>query len=152
TLLISGELKFNSGKKLSLACSSVLKVLAGGKLTPGSGGGNSNYITLCGSDVWTAGDGGFTGGSGGFVLSGSCHFNGSGQMTGVGCGVALPVDLVWFSVENDQADVKVSWLVASEINNDHFVVEKSTDHVNYYTIATIAGAGNSTTAKVYEYI
>ena len=41
---------------------------------------------------------------------------------------------------------------ASEINNDYFTVEKSTDAENYAAIATLKGAGNSNINHTYSYV
>ena len=56
----------------------------------------------------------------------------------------LPVELISFEAEvNDEGNVELKWTTASEINNDHFVVERSKDGQSFEPIATVTGAGNS---------
>ena len=63
----------------------------------------------------------------------------------------LPVELVSFTAKKSEKVVKCDWETASEINNDFFTVERSEDGSNFTPIATIKGAGNSTSNKSYHY-
>jgi len=63
----------------------------------------------------------------------------------------LPVQLISFEGELVDDKVIVSWQTASEINNDKFILEKSFDCKNWFTIAEIDGAGNSTNFLKYSY-
>lgn len=58
--------------------------------------------------------------------------------------VALPIELLTFDVKPYNNNVKLNWKTASEINNDYFLVERSTDGNTFKTIAKVDGAGNST--------
>ena len=62
----------------------------------------------------------------------------------------VAVELLSFSgsVEND-GDL-LRWVTASEFNNDFFTLEHSVDGINYAVIATLEGAGTSTTANTYS--
>lgn len=62
---------------------------------------------------------------------------------GVVCG-PLPVELVYFEtrLENEN-EIKIDWATATEINNDYFTIERSTDVQNWDLITTVDGAGNS---------
>lgn len=65
--------------------------------------------------------------------------------------VPLPVELLYFNAEvNEQKKVDVSWATASELKNDHFVVQRSKDALNWETLTEQAGAGNSNILKYYE--
>ncbi len=64
----------------------------------------------------------------------------------------LPVELIDFNVELIDNSVEVTWSTATEINNDFFTVEKSSDAVNYDVLDEVAGAGNSSTVQNYSYI
>ena len=64
----------------------------------------------------------------------------------------LPVQLVSFEGELVDDKVIVSWQTASEINNDKFILEKSFDCKNWFTIAEIEGAGNSTNVLNYSFV
>jgi hypothetical protein len=71
----------------------------------------------------------------------------------LGAMAAVPVEFYDFYLKAKGEDaVMLNWSTASEINNKHFLVERSIDGINYQTIATVAGAGNSTTVKSYSYL
>lgn len=55
----------------------------------------------------------------------------------------LPVELLSFRAYRNGAVNKIEWETASEINSDYFVVEKSTDAINYTQQAKIQNAHNS---------
>ena len=63
----------------------------------------------------------------------------------------LPVSLLNFDTDCENGLVVLNWSTASEINNDYFVIEKSTDAINFLPIATIQGNGNSNTLISYSY-
>ena len=63
----------------------------------------------------------------------------------------LPIELVHFSVKKmHRGQVQLSWQTASEINNDFFTVERSSDGINWEEITTVDGAGNSTSTLTYS--
>jgi len=66
---------------------------------------------------------------------------------------ALPVTLVDFTA-NKQADktVLVKWSTASEINNSHFIVEHSTDAINFTQVDVVKGSGNTFTTTNYSFV
>lgn len=64
----------------------------------------------------------------------------------------LPVELVSFTGDCSGKGVELQWQTATETNNHYFVLERSADAVVYDTIASIEGAGNSTTPITYNYI
>ena len=66
-------------------------------------------------------------------------FGGAGDQT-----VALPIELLSFDAKKYQNNVKVNWKTASEINNDYFTVERSSDGENFDSVSEVDGAGNST--------
>ncbi|MFN8164583.1 MAG: hypothetical protein U0X76_00020 [Bacteroidia bacterium] len=63
----------------------------------------------------------------------------------------LPVELISFSGKNNHGKNDLSWTTASEINNDHFDVERSRDAINFETIGRVIGNGNSTTIIDYAF-
>lgn len=63
----------------------------------------------------------------------------------------LPVTLLNFEVDCENGFTVLNWSTASEINNDYFVIEKSTDAINFSPIATVQGNGNSNTVLSYTY-
>lgn len=66
-------------------------------------------------------------------------------------GGALPIELLSFDAQADEQQVNLSWSTATERDNDFFTIEKTTDGINYVTVAEVKGAGNSTTKKDYTY-
>jgi len=72
-----------------------------------------------------------------------------------GCSI-LPIELMYFDGENVGNHNLLNWSSASEINNDYYTIEVSTDGYNWNTIKTVNGKGNSTseshyTVRDYEY-
>ncbi|ANQ51404.2 hypothetical protein MY04_4060 [Flammeovirga sp. MY04] len=63
----------------------------------------------------------------------------------------LPVELTYFNVVSKNGEVMTYWETASEINNSHFMLERSTDGRNYKVLYDkIHGAGNSNVSINYE--
>ena len=65
--------------------------------------------------------------------------------------VGLPIELLSFNVDKNERYNHLTWVTASEDNNDYFNLEKTIDGVYYNNIARINGAGNSNTQLNYEY-
>ena len=65
---------------------------------------------------------------------------------------ALPIELISFKAKREYSDVIVSWVTATEINTDYFIVERSADGNIYETVTTVQGAGNSNSNKYYSII
>jgi hypothetical protein len=65
----------------------------------------------------------------------------------------LPVELTSFDAAAMNEAVHLNWVTASETNNDHFVVYRSTSQTGEFTqIATVSGAGASASESKYDYI
>lgn len=64
----------------------------------------------------------------------------------------LPITLISFGATPNTNNVKLNWTTATEENNNYFTIERSTDSKNFYPIAEIKGAGNSTNAKQYSFV
>ncbi|MFA7272236.1 MAG: T9SS type A sorting domain-containing protein [Crocinitomicaceae bacterium] len=77
----------------------------------------------------------------------NCYFSISGwTATGV-----LPIKLIEFTGVADTRMNRLKWRTASEINSDVIVVQKSEDGINFTTIGSVKGAGNSTTGNTYSF-
>ncbi len=63
----------------------------------------------------------------------------------------LPVELSSFEAVVGDGEVTLRWTTASESDNDHFEVQRSTQTNHWLSIAQIDGAGNSQTATDYSY-
>lgn len=66
--------------------------------------------------------------------------------------VALPIELIGFNASSIKEGNNISWVTASETNNNYFILEKSNDAINFETLNVEIGAGNSTTISNYSYI
>ncbi len=134
---IFGELHFQSGKKLKLACGSVLYVQTGGSVTGGGGGGTSNLIEICGANAWTSGMG---------DVSGPATIT-SGGVTPV------PVELLYFKgAVTPNSTIELKWATATETNNDHFVVERSRDGKNFNEVIKVDPNGTGFSLITQNYI
>lgn len=63
----------------------------------------------------------------------------------------LPVELISFSADADCFEKEIRWETASETNNDFFILEKSTDGIDFYELTRMDGAGNSNLPRSYQY-
>ncbi|MCC7501808.1 MAG: T9SS type A sorting domain-containing protein [Flavobacteriales bacterium] len=87
-----------------------------------------------------------------FSLSG-LQFGLSWQMAGgasIDCTV-LPIELTAFDAVAIDEQVDVNWITATELNNDHFEIERSSDALNFERVAQVNGAGNSQSALEYAW-
>jgi len=64
---------------------------------------------------------------------------------------ALPITLLSFDATPSNNGIDLSWITASEKNNDFFTLEKSSDGLAFQEIAKIKGAGNSNQQNIYNY-
>src|SRR5690606_10958019 len=65
--------------------------------------------------------------------------------------IPLPVELVYFtaSVRNNQAHLE--WLTASELDNDRFEIERSSDARRFEKIGTVKGKGTTSLETKYQF-
>ena len=80
----------------------------------------------------------------------SANFYSWWTMPAMNGGHALPVELISFKGRCDNGISTFTWSTASEQNNDHFTLERSPDGVNWITVKTIKGAGNSNKLLSYS--
>ncbi len=62
----------------------------------------------------------------------------------------LPVELVSFGAKLEGDYVRISWTIASAINNDYFSVEHSFDGITFNEIEKVNGVGNSNDFKMFS--
>jgi hypothetical protein len=63
----------------------------------------------------------------------------------------ISMSLLTFEAEVSGQEVELKWLTAMEIDNDEFVVERSTDGLTFAPIGTKPGAGNSNELLSYRF-
>lgn len=67
------------------------------------------------------------------------------------CGT-IPVELLDFKAQKENATVKLLWSTASELNNAYYAIERSENGKTFDKIGEINGYGNSNTLKSYQYM
>ncbi|MEQ9187248.1 MAG: T9SS type A sorting domain-containing protein [Cryomorphaceae bacterium] len=87
-----------------------------------------------------------------FAQFSSSSLTGGGLAYSVGTNsVILPVELLNFNAYVISEDeVRLSWATASEIDNDYFMVERSSDLDHWVDIQRVEGAGNSSMVLFYD--
>lgn len=133
---VKGTLSFNNGNKLRLPCNSRFYLGAAAVLNPGSGGGNSNFIEICSTVYWNA--------AMGTIYGPTCYPPSSA------CTSFLPVTLLYFTAKVSSENIELNWSTATEINNDYFTLERSSNGSDFYPIEKIKGSGNSTKTLLYK--
>jgi hypothetical protein len=61
----------------------------------------------------------------------------------------LPITLISFRATPLYGKVELDWETSSEVNNDHFTIQRSVNTSNWENIAQIAGAGNNSADEKY---
>jgi hypothetical protein len=64
----------------------------------------------------------------------------------------LPIELISFEATKLETEVLLTWITATEINNDYFLVQRSLDGNDFETIDRVEGAGNSNVELHYQSI
>jgi trimeric autotransporter adhesin len=65
---------------------------------------------------------------------------------------SLPVKLTSFSGSKTGSVSSLKWTTATELNNDRFEIQRSTDGLNYQTIGSVNGASNSYNTINYQFV
>ena len=84
-----------------------------------------------------------------YVKSLATSFSPFGQGSG---GAALPIDLVSFTGKCVNNTSVIEFVVASQINNDYYTIERSVDGYEWTEVGIIAGEGNTSTQMTYRWI
>lgn len=63
----------------------------------------------------------------------------------------IPITLDFFTAQRTGNINVLSWRTAQEINSNYFVIERSYDGRNYFSIGQVTAAGNSSTASSYVF-
>jgi len=69
----------------------------------------------------------------------------------VSLAVTLPIELLSFTVKNSENSRLISWITATETNNDYFTLERSIDGKTWEEIFTCKGVGTSTIKHNYSF-
>lgn len=66
--------------------------------------------------------------------------------------VALPVELVRFTADMNDNQVNLAWTTSSELNNEYFEIQRSTDGETYETIGKVEGNGTTNEFINYDFV
>lgn len=139
-IFVCGTINFEPSGKLFLAPFSFIQVYSGGQILAASG--SSDLIQIGPNIVWGGPGTGNQGNiNGPWVLS--FPFTGAG---------ILSVTLDYFKASQLQPyHVQLDWGTLHEVNNDVFIVERSTDQKTWNSIGTVKSAGNSSQKQAYSF-
>jgi hypothetical protein len=73
----------------------------------------------------------------------------SSNITDPGC--ALPVELLLFEGSAGETHNLLSWSTTEEINNDYFIVERSTDGINFNPCGVVESTSNDNSVAKYNF-
>ena len=62
----------------------------------------------------------------------------------------LPIELVNFNAILNNRIVDLTWITASETNNDYFTIQRSKSALDWDDVSTVQGAGNSSATIMYH--
>lgn len=65
--------------------------------------------------------------------------------------ITLPIQLLSFNGYRNNKSNELFWVTASEVDNNYFTLQRSTDATNFTDIATFKGAGSSSSTHKYEF-
>ncbi len=64
---------------------------------------------------------------------------------------SVKINQINASIEKEESETMLKWSTSREVNTSYFIVEKSTDGVNYTQIATVKASGNSVFPHNYQF-
>ncbi len=65
--------------------------------------------------------------------------------------IVAPVKLLSFNATKSNNDIKVVWKTATETDNSHFIVERSSNGVDFVNVGQVAGNNNSNVVHNYSF-
>ncbi|MEZ5030345.1 MAG: choice-of-anchor D domain-containing protein [Saprospiraceae bacterium] len=74
------------------------------------------------------------------------------DLLGGPAGSPLPVELTQFDAVLDDGAIQLTWATASEINNDYFLVQHSTDGARFDDLGMVPGAGTTSQPQAYQWV
>jgi hypothetical protein len=159
-LTINGNVTFQNNSSIIIEAGAIL--IINGNLTNNN---NSFDIIINGTIIidgnFTGGNGSEINGAGNMDISGSVTTSGSGSVFGstVDCttncnssaGNPLPIELTHFGILKVDDGFLIEWITASERDSDYFELLHSTNGIDWTSVVTIPGAGNSSVTLHYGY-
>lgn len=159
-LTITGDFVIKNGATLDIQTGG--KIIVNGDVTNQN---NSDQVTINGELVingsFTGNNGSEIGGAGSISATGTISTLGTGSIFGgtgscstgpcfTSAASPLPIDLLSFNANlTESGAIEITWKTATEINNDFFTIERSSNGSTFVEIAEEPGAGNSTSILEY---
>lgn len=136
---IYGVLFFSgNASRLDLVSTATINIYAGGRITTDQANNSQKINIGTGPSEWSSADGNL---SGPWTIT-----NGNS-----GPNTVLPIELISFNGTCRSNEIQLNWETATEKNNDHFIIEKSTNASDWSFLAKVDGSGTSLTTKKYRY-
>lgn len=141
---IYGTLWIDHASKLKLSNGSKIEVFGpdgtidGGKADGTASSSKSTRIEYEGTPIWDS-------------SMGAVHGYSTLDENGYNTIETMPVTLAYFNAKPLGGQVSIEWKTETETNNDYFTVERSADGKEFQQVATIPGAGNSSTPLIYSH-
>ncbi|PLX01273.1 MAG: hypothetical protein C0594_13500, partial [Marinilabiliales bacterium] len=88
-------------------------------------------------------------GTSGWIMSDNCTSFSPFTFASNSASNVLPVELLSFNAVANNNKVDISWITASELNSDYFIVQRSKDLTHIDDIANVDAAGNSLSTLNY---
>lgn len=63
----------------------------------------------------------------------------------------LPIELIQFTARLEDRTTILDWATASELNNNHFNIQRSEDAINFSNIGKVKGQGTTNERNYYQY-
>lgn len=156
-LNVSGNITFKNGSTILVKVGGILHIMSSG-----ANANNSTDVTINGQmiidDDFEAGAGSTIEGVGEVIVSGISSGSGTifGDSTGCsGCsfsgGGSLPITLVYFDAEEYNNSICLTWVVASQINNNYYTIYKSYDGYEWEDVVDVDGHGTTNIMIKYEW-
>ena len=138
-----------------LSSANNLTINSGPQICGGNNSGSDVSETVCGNQ-WTN-DLTVTAGQTYYLLvnkwtPGGSGFNLSWVLTNgasLDCSIVLPVTVTSFTCAPEKGLITLDWKSQSEFNNDHYVIEKSSDGENFILLVTVPGKGTTSLPSEY---
>jgi len=90
--------------------------------------------------------------SGGIAVFSNVNFQDGDRFTlgNTDASAPLPVELVEFTAQPVSQSVLITWITESELNNDYFTIERSTEGEQWAAIEQIKGSGTTNRSQQYQ--
>lgn len=156
-LTVAGNITFKNGSSILVTHTGILHILSSG-----ANANNSTDVIINGQMIvdgdFEAGAGSTIEGDGTVDIGGTSSGDGTIFGLGTGCtgcsfgGGTLPIDLISFEATEYNNTINLRWVVASQVNNDFYTIQKSYDAYNWVSVVEVEGAGTTNTVIEYEWV